>query len=99
VSGFHNMQHSEGRGGAAGTSSSYSMSMQEHSMSREEYKNQRDKQADLNRIADKIGCTLIQLSLAWCLKNDNVQCVLLGASTPEQFIEQLCCLQACTDID
>jgi hypothetical protein len=23
----------------------------------------------------------------------------LGASTPEQFIEQLCCLQACTDID
>jgi aryl-alcohol dehydrogenase-like predicted oxidoreductase len=27
--------------------------------------------------------------LAWCLKNDNVHCVLLGASTAEQLYENI----------
>lgn len=32
---------------------------------------------------------LIDLALAWCLKNDNVHCVLLGATSAEQLYENI----------
>jgi voltage-dependent potassium channel beta subunit len=35
-------------------------------------------------IAEKIGCTIAQLSLAWCIKNTNVSTVIFGASKVEQ---------------
>src|SRR5207248_9598575 len=38
-------------------------------------------------IAREIGCTMAQLSLAWCLKNPNVSSVITGASRPEQVTE------------
>ncbi len=38
-------------------------------------------------IADKLGVTQAQLSLAWCLKNPNVSAVITGASRPEQVVE------------
>eukprot|EP00398_MALV-I-01_sp_L67-1_P000695 gene695-660_t len=38
----------------------------------------------LKPVADKIGCSLSQLALAWCLKNERVSTVLMGASKPEQ---------------
>lgn len=43
----------------------------------------------LTAIADDIGCTLAQLSIAWCLKNHHVSTVILGASSPKQIIENL----------
>ena len=43
----------------------------------------------LRPIAEELGCTLSQLSLAWCLKNPNVSTVITGASRVEQLHENL----------
>ena len=43
----------------------------------------------LHSLAGTIGCSLAQLSLAWCLKNDNVSSVILGASSVEQIKENI----------
>ncbi|MDE2004274.1 MAG: aldo/keto reductase [Betaproteobacteria bacterium] len=40
-------------------------------------------------IADELGCTLAQMSLAWCLKNPNVSTVITGASRPSQVTENM----------
>ena len=40
-------------------------------------------------IAGDLGCTLAQMSIAWCLKNPNVSTVITGASRPAQVIENL----------
>ena len=40
-------------------------------------------------IAKKIKISLAQLSIAWCLKNNNVSSVILGASSLEQLRENL----------
>src|SRR5271170_3976053 len=34
---------------------------------------------DLKEVADKIGCTLSQLAIAWCARNKNVSTVITGA--------------------
>jgi voltage-dependent potassium channel beta subunit len=52
----------------------------------------RDKLAKvraLQPIAEELGCTLSQLSLAWVLKNPNVSTVITGASRVEQLHENL----------
>lgn len=41
----------------------------------------------LRPIADRLGCTMAQLSLAWCTKNPNVSSVITGASKVSQ-VEQ-----------
>src|SRR6202040_2300833 len=38
-------------------------------------------------IAADLGCTLAQMSLAWCLKNPHVSTVITGASRPAQVAE------------
>ncbi|KAK1928138.1 putative voltage-gated potassium channel subunit beta [Phytophthora citrophthora] len=43
----------------------------------------------LKPIAAELGCTLAQLSIAWCVSNENVSTVLVGASRPEQLKENL----------
>lgn len=40
-------------------------------------------------VADKLGCKLSHLALAWCLKNENVASVITGASRPEQVVENV----------
>ena len=37
----------------------------------------------------ELDCTVTQLALAWCVKNQNVSTVLLGATKPEQLEENL----------
>jgi aryl-alcohol dehydrogenase-like predicted oxidoreductase len=44
-------------------------------------------------IADKLGISQSQLSLAWCLKNPNVSAVITGASRPEQIVENCAALK------
>src|SRR6266508_3233401 len=39
---------------------------------------------DLKVIADELGCSLAQLSLAWCTKNPHVTTVITGASRASQ---------------
>ncbi|KAK0704405.1 NADP-dependent oxidoreductase domain-containing protein [Lasiosphaeris hirsuta] len=46
-----------------------------------------EKAVKLKPIADALGVPLSQLALAWCLKNDNVSSVIMGASKPEQIVE------------
>jgi predicted oxidoreductase len=38
----------------------------------------------LKKVAEDIGASLAQLSLAWTLKNPHVSTVITGASKPEQ---------------
>ncbi len=40
-------------------------------------------------IADELGCSMAQLALAWCLKNQNVSSVITGASRPEHVSENI----------
>jgi voltage-dependent potassium channel beta subunit len=43
----------------------------------------------LEPIAEELGCTISQLSLAWCLKNPFVSSVITGASRIEQVRENM----------
>ena len=43
----------------------------------------------LKEISDQLGCSLAQLSLAWCTKNPNVSSVITGASRVEQVRENM----------
>jgi voltage-dependent potassium channel beta subunit len=45
--------------------------------------------AALKGIADELGCTLAQMSLAWCTKNPHVSTVITGASRAEQVVENM----------
>lgn len=45
------------------------------------------KVENLRPIADGLGCSIAQLSLAWCAANPNVSTVITGASRPGQVVE------------
>ncbi|HMS53879.1 MAG TPA: aldo/keto reductase [Fimbriimonadaceae bacterium] len=47
------------------------------------------KVKSLKAVADELGCTLSQLSIAWCLKNPDVTSVITGASKLSQWEENL----------
>jgi voltage-dependent potassium channel beta subunit len=47
------------------------------------------KTRKLSQLAKEIGCTVSQLSIAWCLKNPNVSTVILGASRMGQLEENI----------
>jgi len=40
-------------------------------------------------IAQELGCTLAQMSIAWCLANPHVSTVITGASRPTQVVENM----------
>jgi aryl-alcohol dehydrogenase-like predicted oxidoreductase len=48
-----------------------------------------EKVRKLQEVADGLGCSLAQLSLAWCAKNPNVSTVITGASKVAQVHENL----------
>jgi voltage-dependent potassium channel beta subunit len=52
------------------------------------------KVAELKVIADELGVTLAQFSLAWCAKNPNVSTVITGASSAAQVRENMTALDA-----
>lgn len=43
----------------------------------------------LRPIADEAGLSMAQLAVAWVLQNDNVSAALVGASRPEQLVENV----------
>jgi voltage-dependent potassium channel beta subunit len=53
----------------------------------------------LNNLAKEIGTSLPKLSIAWCLKNENVSTVILGASKVYQLEETLDSLDIVDKID
>ena len=40
-------------------------------------------------VAHDLGCTLAQMSIAWCLRNPHVSTVITGASRPAQVVENM----------
>ena len=52
------------------------------------------KVGELKIIADQLGITLTQLSLAWCAKNPHVSTVITGASSAAQVRENMTALDA-----
>ncbi|XP_047225329.1 voltage-gated potassium channel subunit beta-1 isoform X1 [Girardinichthys multiradiatus] len=59
----------------------------------EDGRKQQSKLKELTHIAEKLGCTLPQIAIAWCLRNEGVSSVLLGASNPKQLTENLGAIQ------
>ncbi|XP_076269202.1 potassium voltage-gated channel subfamily A regulatory beta subunit hyperkinetic isoform X2 [Rhynchophorus ferrugineus] len=59
----------------------------------EETRRHSERIRELNGLAEKLGCSLTQLTIAWSLKNESVQCLLLGASNVEQLYENIQALQ------
>jgi voltage-dependent potassium channel beta subunit len=53
----------------------------------------------LGPIAADLGCTLAQLSLAWCLRNPHVSTVITGASRPAQVVENMKALAVVPRLD
>lgn len=53
----------------------------------------------LKEIADDLGCTLSQLSIAWCARNKRVSTVITGASRVEQVHENLRALDVLARLD
>ena len=51
------------------------------------------KVRELAGVAEELGCTLSQLSIAWCAANPNVSTVITGASTVEQVHENMGALE------
>ena len=47
----------------------------------------------LNELAEKRGQTLAEMSLAWILKDGDVCSVLIGASRPEQILDNIKAIQ------
>ncbi len=47
------------------------------------------KVKQLGELANELGVSMPQLAIAWCLKNDNVSTVILGASKNNQLVENL----------
>jgi voltage-dependent potassium channel beta subunit len=48
-----------------------------------------EKVKSLGKFAQELGISLPHMAIAWCLKNENVSTVILGASKPEQLTETL----------
>jgi voltage-dependent potassium channel beta subunit len=53
----------------------------------------------LEPLAKELGCSMAQLSIAWCLKKPHVSTVILGASKPEQVRENLGALEVAAKLD
>ncbi|XP_057274904.1 voltage-gated potassium channel subunit beta-3-like, partial [Pezoporus wallicus] len=51
------------------------------------------KVEDLQPLAQRLGCSVSQLGIAWSLRAEGVSSVLVGAETPEVLQEQLQALQ------
>ncbi len=49
----------------------------------------------LRPLAERAHCTLAQLALAWCLREDVVSSVIVGATRPEQVDDNV----AAADLD
>ena len=54
-----------------------------------DYIERHEKVQELYQLAEELGLPLVNLALCWCLKNQNVSTVILGASKIEQLKQNL----------
>ncbi|XP_069771762.1 voltage-gated potassium channel subunit beta-2-like [Narcine bancroftii] len=62
-------------------------------LSSEEGQSQQARLRELQPVAEQMSCTLPQLAIAWCLRNDWVSSALLGVSDTAQLRENLGAVQ------
>lgn len=62
--------------------------LKEHVLS-EDGRRQQAKLKEIQIVSDRLGCTLAQLSIAWCLRYDTNSGVLVGATSAEQLYENI----------
>ena len=55
----------------------------------DEYVQRHEKIKELHQLAEDLGLPLVKLALCWCLKNQNVSTLFLGASKIEQLKQNL----------
>ena len=55
----------------------------------EQYKIRHHKVEELEELSNQLNIPLVNLALGWCLKNQNVSTVILGASKAEQLSQNL----------
>ena len=53
------------------------------------YLQRHQKVKELHQLAEDLGLPLVNLALCWCLKNQNVSTLILGASKVEQLKQNL----------
>ena len=58
-----------------------------------------EKVKQMRDVADELGCTLAQLSIAWCAANPHVSTVITGASRPEQVVDNFGALDVLPKLD
>lgn len=58
-----------------------------------------EKVAHLAAVADELGCTLAQLSIAWCARNPHVSTVITGASRVNQVHDNMGALDVLERLD
>lgn len=59
----------------------------------EDGRRQQARIKEVQIIADRLGCTIAQLAIAWCLRFEYNSCVLMGCSSTEQMYENLKSIQ------
>jgi aryl-alcohol dehydrogenase-like predicted oxidoreductase len=52
------------------------------------------KAKGLYKLAQQLGITMAQLSIAWCIKNPNVTTAIIGATKKEQLLDNLKSIEA-----
>lgn len=57
------------------------------------------KVRDLAALASRLGITMAQLSIAWCIRNPDVTTAILGATRKEQLLENLGAMDAVSKLD
>jgi aryl-alcohol dehydrogenase-like predicted oxidoreductase len=57
------------------------------------------KAKDLGNLAQQLGISMAQLSIAWCIKNPNVTTAILGATNKDQLLQNLKSLDAVEKLD
>ena len=63
--------------------------LKKHMIESDRGKSRMEKVYKFIPIAEELGTNLTKLAIAWCLLNDNVSTVILGASKPEQLKENI----------
>ncbi|HEY6062704.1 MAG TPA: aldo/keto reductase [Chitinophagaceae bacterium] len=57
------------------------------------------KAKGLNNLAQQLGISMAQLSIAWCIKNPHVTTAILGASNKDQLLQNLGSMEAIEKLD
>ncbi|XP_018012713.1 voltage-gated potassium channel subunit beta-2 isoform X2 [Hyalella azteca] len=67
--------------------------LKDKSSSGDDARRHQSRLRELGSLAERLGCTISQLSVAWTLKNENLHCALVGGASVNQLLENIAALQ------